>query len=171
VDGMVIKAVLTDCDGVLTDAGVYYGSDGEVLKRFSIRDGMGFERLRDAGLVVGIVSGERSPSLVARAEKLQVTELHLGISDKVAVVDALCERHGLVRDEVAFIGDDVNDVPVMRAVGLSGTPADAMPAVRAVADVVCDAPGGQGAFRDFAEAVLDRLGWNENRYERPEETA
>lgn len=168
---MVIKAVLTDCDGVLTDAGVYYGPDGEAMKRFSIRDGMGFERLRDAGLVVGIVSGERSPALVARAEKLQVVELHLGIRDKVAVVDELCARHGLAREEVAYIGDDVNDVPVLRVVGFAGAPADAMPAARDQADHVCTAVGGRGAFREFAEEVLDRIGWTTNRYERAEETA
>ena len=168
---MVIKAVLTDCDGVLTDGGVYFGPDGELMKRFSIRDGMGFERLRDAGLVVGIVSGERSPSLAARAEKLQVTELHLGIKDKIAVVDDLCQRHGLDRDEVAFIGDDVNDVPVMQVVGFAGTPGDGLEPARSVADHVCIAHGGHGAFREFAEVVLDQLGWTKNRYERTEETA
>jgi YrbI family 3-deoxy-D-manno-octulosonate 8-phosphate phosphatase len=166
---MVIRAVLTDCDGVLTDAGVYYGPDGEALKRFSIRDGMGFERLRDAGLVVGIVSGEASPSLIARAEKLGIDELHTAVTDKIGVVDSLCARHALRRDEVAYIGDDVNDVPVMRLVGLAGAPADALPAARAVADHVTTARGGHGAFREFAEHVLQELGWDHNRYERAEE--
>lgn len=169
-DTSTIKVVLTDCDGVLTDGGVYVGPTGELMKRFSIRDGMGVERLRDAGVVVGIVSGERSSALVARAEKLAIKELHLGIRDKLAVVDDLCERLGCSRDEVAYLGDDVNDVPVMRAVGFAGAPADALPQAREVADLVCAAPGGHGAFREFAEAVLIRLGRSENRYERAEET-
>jgi YrbI family 3-deoxy-D-manno-octulosonate 8-phosphate phosphatase len=166
---MVIRAVITDCDGVLTDAGVYYGAEGEVLKRFSIRDGMGFERLRDAGVVVGIVSGEASPSLIARAEKLAIAELHTGVSDKIGVIDSICARLGIDRAEVAYIGDDVNDVPVMRRVGLAGAPADALPQALAVADHVTAAPGGRGAFREFAEHVLQGLGWDQNRYERAEE--
>lgn len=169
MDRVVTRLVLTDCDGVLTDAGVYYGADGEVLKRFSIRDGMGFERLRDAGLVVGIVSGERSPALIARAAKLGIEELHLGISDKVGVIDILCERYGVDRSQVAYMGDDVNDVPAMRAVGLSGCPADATDAAKEVADVVMDQRGGHGAFRAFAEHVLQRIGWDQNRYEPSEE--
>lgn len=169
VSSVPIRAVLTDCDGVLTDGGVYYGPDGEALKRFSIRDGMGFERLRDAGLVVGIVSGEASASLVARAEKLGIEELHTAIKDKIAVIDSVCARHGLTRAEVAFIGDDVNDVPALRVVGLSGAPGDAAPAAKVVADHVTGAPGGHGAFREFAEHVLQGLGWDQNRYERAEE--
>ena len=166
---MVIRAVVTDCDGVLTDGGVYYGADGEVLKRFSMRDGMGFERLRDAGLLVAIVSGEASPSLVARAEKLRIEELHTGVTDKIGVIDSICARHGITREEIAYIGDDVNDVPVMRRVGLAGAPADALAAALAVAGVVTEAPGGHGAFREFAEHVLQLLGWDQNRYERAEE--
>jgi 3-deoxy-D-manno-octulosonate 8-phosphate phosphatase (KDO 8-P phosphatase) len=165
----MIRVVLADCDGVLTDGGVYVGPDGEVMKRFSLRDGMGFERLRDAGVVVGIVSGERSPSLVARAAKLGIEELHLGVTDKLAVVDDLCRRLGVERAEVAFIGDDVNDVAALRAVGFAGAPADAMSAATVVADHICRASGGHGAFREFAEEVLTRLGHDENRYD-PRET-
>lgn len=165
----MIKVVLTDCDGVLTDGGVYVGPDGELMKRFSIRDGMGVERLRDAGVVVGIVSGEHSPALAARAAKLRITELHLGVRDKLGVVDDLCRRLGVERAEIAYLGDDVNDVPAMAAVGLAGAPADALPQAREVADHVCAAPGGHGAFREFAELVLTGLGRTENRYERVEE--
>ncbi len=165
----MIKVVLTDCDGVLTDGGVYVGPDGELMKRFSIRDGMGVERLRDAGVVVGIVSGEQSPALAARAAKLRITELHLGVRDKLGMVDDLCRRLGVERAEIAYLGDDVNDVPAMAAVGLAGAPADALPQAREVADHVCAAPGGHGAFREFAELVLTGLGRTENRYERVEE--
>lgn len=163
-----IRLVITDCDGVLTDNGVYYDASGEVLKRFSIRDGMGVERLRVHGVETAIVSGEASPSLRARASKLQIAEQHLGVRDKVAVLEDLCARHGLTEGEVAYIGDDVNDVPIMRRVGLSGCPGDATSFARDVADVVCTAPGGGGAFREFAEAVLSHNGTTSNHYEEDE---
>src|ERR1051326_366135 len=105
-----IKILLTDVDGVLTDNGVYYSEQGEVMKRFSIRDGMGVERLRKlAGVETGIVTGELSPSVARRAEKLQITELHLGIKDKPGRLHELMERKGITWEEIAYIGDDVND--------------------------------------------------------------
>ncbi len=165
-----IRLVITDCDGVLTDTGVYYDGSGEVLKRFSIRDGMGVERLRIHGVETAIVSGEASPSLRARATKLAIAEQHLGVRDKVAVLEDLCARRGLTEAEVAYIGDDVNDVPIMRRVGLAGCPGDAMPAAREVATIVCSATGGNGAFREFAEAVLEHNGTTSNHYEEDETT-
>jgi 3-deoxy-D-manno-octulosonate 8-phosphate phosphatase (KDO 8-P phosphatase) len=168
VDGVVIKLVITDCDGVLTDNGVYYDASGEVLKRFSIRDGMGVERLRVHGVETAIISGEASPSLRARAAKLQISEQHLGVRNKIAVLEDLCDRKGLDEDEVAYIGDDVNDIPIMRRVGLSGCPSDATSFARDVADVVCRASGGNGAFREFAEAVLNHNGTTTNHYEEDE---
>lgn len=146
-----IALVIADCDGVLTDNGVYYGEHGEVLKRFSIRDGMGVERLRAANIDVAIVSGERSPSLVRRAEKLRIERLVLGCRDKLSAVRAF----GLGDEQLAFIGDDVNDLEALEAiarVGLTGTPLDGL-----VADAVhyrCRVPGGHGAFREFADWIL-----------------
>src|SRR6185437_13687835 len=114
-----IKLLLTDCDGVLTDGGVYYGKNGEELKKFFIRDGMAVERLRNlAGVETGIVTGELSPSVTKRAEKLKITELHLGAKDKPAIVKEILNRLNLQSEEVAFIGDDVNDLEVMKLVGL-----------------------------------------------------
>jgi len=150
-----IRFVLTDSDGVLTDNGVYYSAAGEEMKRFSIRDGMGVERLRVyAGVEVGIITGERSGAVQRRAEKLGITELHLGIRDKVAVLDELLARRGLTAEQVAYIGDDTNDVAIMQRVGLAGCPADATPFARAVAHYVCPSRGGYGAFRDFAEFII-----------------
>jgi 3-deoxy-D-manno-octulosonate 8-phosphate phosphatase (KDO 8-P phosphatase) len=151
-----IKLVLTDCDGVLTDAGVYYSERGEELKRFSIRDGMGFERLRRAGIVVAIVTGETSGSVARRAEKLG-SRAFLGVADKAAHLAAVLREMGASLGEVAFIGDDVNDLGIIAAVGeagLVGAPADAMQEVRDVAHYVTEAPGGRGAFREFAEWIL-----------------
>ena len=150
-----IRLVLTDCDGVLTDNGVYYSAQGEEMKRFSIRDGMGVERLRKfAEAEVGIITGERSPSLQKRAEKLKITELHLGIRDKIATLEEILARRKLQWEEVAYIGDDTNDVLVMERVGLSATPADGTRFAQETADYTCPSKGGYGAFRDFAELII-----------------
>ncbi|MDF2433739.1 MAG: hypothetical protein JWP44_3370 [Mucilaginibacter sp.] len=150
-----IKLILTDCDGVLTDGGVYYGEAGEQFKKFDIRDGMGVERLRNlAGVTTGIITGELSPSLVKRAEKLKITELHLGAKDKPAVFKEILSRLNLQPEEVAFIGDDTNDLEVMKLAGLTACPANAISFIKEVAAVVCENNGGQGCFREFAEMII-----------------
>jgi len=150
-----IKLLLTDCDGVLTDGGVYYGPSGEELKQFDIRDGMGVERLLNlANVKTGIVTGEQSPSVIKRAEKLKITELHLGAKNKPAVLKEILHRLNLQPEEVAFIGDDVNDLEVMKLVGLSVCPADAMPVIKETVDIVCEARGGKGCFREIAEMII-----------------
>lgn len=150
-----IKLLLTDVDGVLTDNGVYYGESGEVLKRFSIRDGMGVERLRKlCGIDTGIVTGELSPSVARRAEKLHITQLHLGIKDKLGRLEEILRAGGWNWDELAFIGDDVNDLEVLQRVGLAACPGDAMAAVSGVVQYRCVANGGHGAFREFAEWIV-----------------
>lgn len=149
-----IKLLLTDCDGVLTDNGVYYGEQGEVLKRFSIRDGMGVERLRAVGVDSGIMTGEVSPSVQRRADKLRITELHLGIKDKPARLREIMDRTGLVAEEIAFIGDDTNDVEILKLVGLAACPGDATRFARAVADYHCEMHGGHGCFRELAEFII-----------------
>ncbi|MGZ3873566.1 MAG: N-acetylneuraminate synthase family protein [Mucilaginibacter sp.] len=150
-----IKLLLTDCDGVLTDGGVYYGEAGEEFKKFDIRDGMGVERLRNlAGITTGIITGELSPSLVKRAEKLKITELHLGVKDKPAVFKEILNRLNLRADEVAYLGDDTNDLEVMKLSGVTACPADAISFVQNVADITCEAKGGEGCFREFAELLI-----------------
>jgi 3-deoxy-D-manno-octulosonate 8-phosphate phosphatase (KDO 8-P phosphatase) len=153
-----IKLVLTDCDGVLTDGGVYYGETGEVFKRFNIRDGMGVERLRAVGVETGIVTGERSPSVQHRADKLKITELHLGIKDKAPLLGEILARTGLTAEQVAFIGDDTNDVAILGLVGLAACPGDATIFAREAADYRCEAKGGQGAFRELAELIISCQG-------------
>ncbi|HXB06714.1 MAG TPA: HAD-IIIA family hydrolase [Puia sp.] len=150
-----IRLLLTDVDGVLTDNGVYYGDNGEVMKRFSIRDGMGVERLRKiCSIETGIITGELSPSIARRAEKLQLGHLHLGVRDKLGRLNEIIATHGLSWDEIAFIGDDVNDLEVLERVGLSACPADAMAAVCRIVDYRCEVRGGHGAFREFAEWII-----------------
>jgi 3-deoxy-D-manno-octulosonate 8-phosphate phosphatase (KDO 8-P phosphatase) len=140
---------------VLTDTGVYYSERGEELKRFSIRDGMGVERLRKlAGIDTGIVTGEFSASVKKRAEKLKIEELHLGTKDKLAVLNEILERRKLKAENIAFIGDDVNDLKIMKVVGLSACPGDAMKEIKKVSDYVCKKLGGNGALREFAELII-----------------
>ena len=150
-----VKLVLTDCDGVLTDAGVYVSADGERLKRFSLRDGMGVERLRTIGNIpTGIITREQSAIVAKRAEKLRIEELHLGVRDKLPTVRAIAAARDLSLEEIAYIGDDMNDLEVLDRVGLSAAPADAEPLVLDRVHYVCQRAGGHGAFREFAELVL-----------------
>jgi len=149
-----VRLVLTDCDGVLTDGTVYCSAYGEEMIRFSRRDGHGVERLRAAGLDVGIVSREASEIVVRRAEKLGIRELHIGVSEKGPLVDEIARGRGLTLGEVAFVGDDLPDLPALRAAGLAACPADALASVRAEAHYVCLVPGGHGAFREVVELVL-----------------
>jgi len=150
-----IKIVFTDNDGVLTDTGVYYSERGEELKRFSIRDGMGVERLRKfAGVDTGIISGEMSASLQKRAEKLHITVLYLGIKDKKNCMNDVLQKLNMAWENVAYIGDDYNDLEMLQLCGLSACPQDAMPVIKEKVDYVANAPGGFGAFRDFAEMII-----------------
>src|ERR1700744_661627 len=151
-----IKLLITDCDGVLTAGGVYYGENGEDLKKFNIRDGMGVERLRKlTGVETAIITGEQSPSLIRRAEKLQITELHLLVKDKPAILAEMLSRLQLSAHEVAYIGDDYNALAIMKLAGLTASPADALPAIKKQADYICENKGGEGCFREFAELIID----------------
>jgi 3-deoxy-D-manno-octulosonate 8-phosphate phosphatase (KDO 8-P phosphatase) len=152
-----LKLVLTDSDGVLTDNGVYYSPEGEALRRFSVRDGMGIERLRLAGVKTAIITRESSPVVARRAEKLRLPHLYLGVQDKEAHLAQVLQETGLELGNLAYIGDDVNDVGIMAAIareGLTGAPLDAMPEARALGHYHCAVAGGHGAFRDFAEWIL-----------------
>lgn len=150
-----IKLLLTDCDGVLTDTGVYYSPDGELLKRFSIRDGMGVERLRKiCNIDTGIITGENSEVVAQRAKKLQIKELHLGIKDKPKLLNTILERTNLKLENIAYIGDDYNDLEVLQSIGLSAAPKDAMPEIKKQVNYICKKKGGNGAFRDFVEFII-----------------
>lgn len=152
-----IRLVLTDNDGVLTDAGVYYSADGEALKRFSIRDGMGVMLLRRSGIETAIITSEMSESVRRRAEKLEMPFLYLGVKEKHKHLDAILNETRLSLQQVAYIGDDVNDLEIMKVIagsGITATPADGMPVIQKLAHYRCKQSGGHGAFRDFAEWLL-----------------
>ena len=150
-----IKIVLTDNDGVLTDTGVYYSTKGEEFKRFSIRDGMGVERLRKyAGVETIIITGEESGSVKTRAEKLKIKEYYLGVKKKEDLLPEIMRKNNVTADEVAFIGDDSNDVELMKLVGFKATTYDGMSFIKEMVDYVCENKGGNGAFRDVAELII-----------------
>jgi YrbI family 3-deoxy-D-manno-octulosonate 8-phosphate phosphatase len=150
-----IKLLLTDCDGVLTDGGVFYSSLGEEMKLFSLRDGMGVARLREkVNVDVGIITGENSAATAQRAAKLKIDELHLQATNKILVLQEILDKRKLTSEEVAYIGDDYNDLEVLCAVGLSACPADALPEIAYMVDYICSSTGGRGAFREFAELII-----------------
>jgi len=150
-----IKLLITDCDGVLTDGGVYYSERGEEMKKFNLRDGMGVERLRNlCGIDTGIMTGENSAIVARRAEKLKMSHLYLGIKDKKIRLKEILDRHNMRADEIAYIGDDMNDYEVIGAVGLSASPSDGQSLIKARVDYICTLPGGAGAFREFAELII-----------------
>ena len=150
-----IKIVLTDNDGVLTDTGVYYSTKGEEMKRFSIRDGMGVERLRKyAGVETIIITGEESGSVRTRAEKLKIKEYYLGVKKKEELLPEIMRKNNVTPDEIAFVGDDSNDFELMKLVGFKATPADGMSFIREMVDYVCENKGGKGAFREVAELII-----------------
>ncbi len=150
-----IKLMLTDSDGVLTDTGVYYSDDGEVMKRFSIRDGMGVERLRNVlGIETGIITGELSGSVLKRAEKLNIIYLYRGVKDKKLLLSEILSGLKLEKDNIAYIGDDVNDIELINEVGLSAAPSDGTVFVKDFVHYICQNKGGNGAFREFAELII-----------------
>ncbi len=149
-----IRLFATDVDGVLTDAGMYYSESGDEWKKFNTRDGMGIKMLQKAGLITAIVTQERTRLVARRAEKLAIPELHQGVMDKLPVIQDMARRHGISLRQVAYIGDDVNDIESLQAVGLSAAPADGLPHVLDVVDYVCRRKGGEGAVRELAEMIL-----------------
>ena len=151
-----VRLVITDVDGVLTDGGLYYGPDGECLKRFHARDGLGVRLLQQAGIQVAVLSGRDCPALRKRLADLGITEAVLGQVDKRAVLSGIKERCGVSAEEVAFIGDDIPDMEVFGLCGVSVTVGDASDYVKARADLVLECQGGQGAFRELLDVILPR---------------
>lgn len=149
-----IRLFATDVDGVLTDAGMYYSESGDEWKKFNTRDGMGIKLLQKAGIVTAIITQESTKIVMRRAQKLTIPEVHQGAYDKLAVLKDLIARHGLTMKQVAYIGDDVNDLQALGAVGFSASPADGMPPVLKVVRYVCKKNGGEGAVRELADLIL-----------------
>ena len=149
-----IKMFLTDCDGCLTDGGMYYSEHGDELKKFNTRDGMGFKLLREKGIITGIITSENVDLNRRRAEKLKLDILETGCTDKIAAVKRICEERRISINNVCYIGDDINDVELIKLVGLGCSPADAMPEVKASADFITKTNGGDGVIREVADFIL-----------------
>jgi 3-deoxy-D-manno-octulosonate 8-phosphate phosphatase (KDO 8-P phosphatase) len=152
-----IKLLATDVDGVLTDSGMYYSENGDEMKKFSTRDGMGLVLLRKAGYTIAIITSEDTRIVERRAAKLKITDLFQGARDKVASMEILMKRHSLVWDQVAYIGDDVNDLEVMKRVGFAATPADGTDQNKKIAHYITKKNGGGGCVREICD-LLRSLG-------------
>jgi 3-deoxy-D-manno-octulosonate 8-phosphate phosphatase (KDO 8-P phosphatase) len=153
-----VRLLLLDVDGVLTDGAIVYDDSGAQTKVFDVRDGMGIRLLVTAGIAVGIVTGRRSEALVHRCRDLGIDLLFDGVADKASVLEAALRRTGLPARQVAFVGDDLPDLPLMRRVGVAIAVADAHETVRERALLVTRAAGGHGAVREICEQILKSQG-------------
>ncbi|WP_428655423.1 KdsC family phosphatase [Runella sp.] len=152
-----IKLFLTDVDGVLTDGSMYYTESGDEIKRFHTYDGMAFELLRNAGIKTGIVTSENTQIVARRAAKVKADYLFQGKRDggKLAVAEQICKEMGITMAEVAYIGDDINCLDLLKAVGLPACPANARAAVKNIPNIMLlETKGGEGAVREFVERIL-----------------
>lgn len=153
-----VDAVVFDVDGVLTDGTLHYTLEGESIKVFHARDGMGMAMLRDSGVRMALISGRSSPMIEARVRELGVTAVKFSRMDKAQALRELSEEWELPFARIAAMGDDLVDIPMLRRVGFSAAPSDADPRVCALVDRVMRSPGGRGAVREFAELVLQARG-------------
>lgn len=153
-----IRLVITDVDGVLTDGGIFYNENGECLKRFHVRDGLGIRLLGESGIKVAVLSGRDSPTLRKRIDDLGISYYQLGIKDKHAACIELMQEANCLKEQTAYIGDDTIDLPAFSACGLSFAVADTPEYIRNQADITLTLPGGYGAFRELADKILAAQG-------------
>ncbi len=157
-----IRFVLMDSDGVLTDGRLIIGPDGTDLRCFDVKDGHGIRMGQQAGMQFGVISGRRSGALALRAKELDFVEVHQGIHDKLACMNEILQRRSIDPASVCYIGDDLIDLTVMRRVGFSVAPADALPEALETADWVTSRDGGRGAVRETIDLLLKSGGhWDE----------
>ena len=149
-----IKLLALDVDGVLTDGSIYISPAGEVFKGFNAKDGMGISCALRSGLQIAVITGRQSPIVERRCEELGITLLQQGVKDKRLALQQMAQELGLVREEIAYMGDDLNDIPAFKASGLNFVPADASMEVLAVADIITKASGGRGAVREAITMIL-----------------
>lgn len=153
-----IKWFFCDIDGTLTDGGVYYSQEGELIKKFSLRDGTGFFLLKQCGIKTGFITTECSPIVEQRAIKLGISKYIYGTHKKVDSMSKFLESEGLALENVAYIGDEINDIKLLRSCGLSFAVGDANHKVKEVVDIVCVKNGGHGAFREAVEEYINLCG-------------
>ena len=149
-----IKLLVLDVDGVLTDGGLYYGTDGEMLKKFHVHDGAGIKAVLGTGIQVAVISSRQTPTVDIRMEELGVSNVLQGVQDKLESLNSLVKRLGIKLDAVACIGDDVADIPMLRCVGLAIAVANARQQVKESAHSLTSAKGGSGAVREVCDLLL-----------------
>jgi 3-deoxy-D-manno-octulosonate 8-phosphate phosphatase (KDO 8-P phosphatase) len=154
----LIKAIFFDVDGVLTDGRIIYDDAGREIKAFSVKDGLIVGHLKKAGIITGAISGRDSPTVARRCAELKIDFCHQGIIDKAAAFEKLVKHYKLKHKEVAFIGDDINDLPIFRLAGFSICPADTFDYIKEQADMVTNTKGGNGVLREVADLVLSAKG-------------
>lgn len=149
-----VKLIIFDVDGVLTAGQIIFGQDGEALKAFHCQDGMGISLAHKAGIKTAIITGRESQIVHRRATELKIGDIHQGAADKVIAFGELLQKHNLTPEQVAYVGDDINDLPVMVQVGLPCAVGNAVPEVKSAARYVATRQGGNGAVREIIEFIL-----------------
>ncbi len=149
-----LRALIFDVDGVLTDGRIIYTGSGDEIKEFNVRDGIIISPLKKAGIIVGIISGRESAAVTRRAAELKLDFCHQGIEDKAWACGQIMKHHQLKSKEVAFVGDDINDLSVFSMVGFKACPSDACDEVLEIADLVTKSKGGRGVVREVADFIL-----------------
>ena len=149
-----LKLILTDVDGVLTDGSLYFTKSGEYLKKFNIKDGMGVNILLRNNIPTGIVTKERSKIVETWAKQMNISFIKMGVKQKEKALDMICKKFSLKKSEVAYIGDDVNDLSILNKVGVSACPSDSVKAVKDTVNYICKNRSGDGAFREFCDLIL-----------------
>lgn len=150
----MIKMLIMDVDGTLTDGKIYIGNDGEIMKAFNVKDGLGIAKLNKKNILPVIITGRNSEIVTQRAKELNILEVHQGVHDKVKILLQIAEKYECNLNEIAYIGDDENDLDCMKLCGVKGCPADAVNAITKIADFVSKYNGGNGAAREFIEYLL-----------------
>ena len=149
-----IKVVLTDVDGVLTDGGMYYTAKGDVMKKFHVRDGMGVTLLRKNNIPTVIVTKEKNEIIKQWSKKMKIDKLLMGVIKKETIIEKICKNYGVDTSEICYIGDDINDLGLLKLVGFSATPLDGITEAQKICDYVCKNNGGNGVFREVANMIL-----------------
>jgi len=149
-----IKLVISDVDGVLTDGGLYYSKEGLSIKKFNVKDGMGVLRLRETGIKNAIITTAKSDLMRKRAEALKLDYYFEGVWDKETKLLEICKAENLLPENIAFIGDDVNDLTIIDVAGFTAAPIDAVDEVKNSVDIILSKKGGEGVFREFAELII-----------------
>lgn len=155
-----IRVFLSDVDGVMTDAGMYYTESGDEFKKFNTHDGMGFNLIQKAGIKIGIVTTENTKMVERRAAKLKMDYVYQGkgFGGKLDAALDICKKEGISLQQVAYIGDDVNCIELLNAVGVAACPANAIPKVKAISGIIqLQKSGGDGAVREFIDMILDQI--------------